>query len=52
LTQGIKCGPIEIVVGYNTDHLAIEAVHDTVAGSTKFDGTAGDRIENGLNVCR
>jgi hypothetical protein len=36
LTQGIKCDPIEIVVGYNTDHLAIEAVHDTVAGSTKL----------------
>jgi hypothetical protein len=50
--QGIECNPVEIVVGYDTDHLPIEVVNDTVAGSAKIDGTAGDRIENGLNVCR
>ena len=52
LMHGIKCDPVEIVMGYDTDHLPIEVIYDTVSGSAQTDGIVGDCIKHGLNVCR
>ena len=52
LMHGIKCDPVEIVMGYDTDHLPIEVIYDTVSGSAQIDGIVGDCIKHGLNVCR
>ena len=52
LMKGIDCNPLEIVVGYDIDHLPVEAIYDTVPSSAQIDRIVGDRLEYRLNVRR